>query len=86
MNPPGRGTPAGRLRVGAATGVLDLARVEKLIKANVDLVVVDTAHGHSKNVIETVRQIKKQWDIQVIAGNRACVADQHDAGEGGNRE
>lgn len=63
----------GRLRVGAATGVKDFARVEALIKADVDVVVVDTAHGHSKNVIETVRQIKKQWNIQVIAGNIATA-------------
>jgi IMP dehydrogenase len=49
----------GRLRVGAATGVKNFERVEALIKADVDVVVVDTAHGHSKNVIETVREIKK---------------------------
>ncbi len=63
----------GRLRVGAATGVMDLARVEALINADVDVVVVDTAHGHSKNVMETVRQIKKSWNIQVIAGNVATA-------------
>src|SRR5437016_362764 len=63
----------GRLRVGAATGVRDLARVEALIKADVDVIVVDTAHGHSENVIESVRQIKKSWDIQVIAGNVATA-------------
>jgi IMP dehydrogenase len=63
----------GRLRVGAASGVLDFERVEALIKADVDVVVVDTAHGHSKNVLETVRQIKKNWDIQVIAGNIATA-------------
>src|SRR4051812_41238500 len=66
----------GRLRVGAATGVKDFARVEELIKADVDVVVVDTAHGHSKNVIETIREIKKNWDIQVIAGN---IATDHGA-------
>jgi IMP dehydrogenase len=63
----------GRLRVGAATGVKNFERVEALIKADVDVVVVDTAHGHSKNVIETVREIKKNWDIQVIAGNVATA-------------
>jgi IMP dehydrogenase len=63
----------GRLRVGAATGVKDFKRVEALIKADVDVVVVDTAHGHSKNVIETVREIKKNWNIQVIAGNVATA-------------
>jgi IMP dehydrogenase len=76
----------GRLRVGAATGVLDFERIEALIKADVDVVVVDTAHGHSKNVIETVRQIKKQWNIQVIAGNIATAAaakDLIDAGADG---
>jgi IMP dehydrogenase len=63
----------GRLRVGAAVGVLDFERVEALIKADVDVIVVDTAHGHSRNVIETVRQIKKSWDIQVVAGNVATA-------------
>src|SRR3978361_995583 len=53
----------GRLRVGAATGVKDFARVEALIRADVDVIVVDTAHGHSKNVIETVREIKRNHDI-----------------------
>ncbi len=61
----------GRLRVGAAVGVMQLDRVAELIEAEVDLVVVDTAHGHSANVIETVREIKKQHDIDVIAGNIA---------------
>jgi IMP dehydrogenase len=64
----------GRLRVGAATGVRDFARVEALIRADVDVVVVDTAHGHSQNVLDTVREIKKNWNIQVIAGNVATEA------------
>jgi IMP dehydrogenase len=68
----------GRLRVGAATGVKDFARVEALIKADVDVVVVDTAHGHSKNVLETVREIKKNWTIQVIAGNVATAEGARD--------
>jgi IMP dehydrogenase len=63
----------GRLRVGAATGVKDFARVEALIKADVDVIIVDTAHGHSKNVMETVQEIKKNWNIQVIAGNIATA-------------
>ena len=63
----------GRLRVGAATGVGDLARVEALVKAGVDVVVVDSAHGHSKNVMDTVRAIKKRWDLDVIAGNIATA-------------
>ncbi|HEX8912469.1 MAG TPA: IMP dehydrogenase [Humisphaera sp.] len=73
----------GRLRVGAATGVKDFRRVEALIRAEVDVVVVDTAHGHSKNVIETVREIKKNWDIQVIAGNVATAEGARDLIEAG---
>lgn len=61
----------GRLRVGAAVGVNDLERVGALIEKGVDVVVVDSAHGHSRNVMETVTNIKKQWDIDVIAGNVA---------------
>jgi IMP dehydrogenase len=68
----------GRLRVGAATGVKDFKRVEALIAADVDVVVVDTAHGHSRNVIDTVREIKKNWDIQVIAGNIATAEGARD--------
>lgn len=61
----------GRLRVGAAVGVFDYERVESLIAKEVDVLVVDSAHGHSSNVITTVREIKRQWDIQVVAGNIA---------------
>ncbi len=61
----------GRLRVGAAVGVHDYERAEALIKADVDVLVVDSAHGHSSNVIETVQQLKKRFDIDVIAGNVA---------------
>lgn len=61
----------GRLRVGAAVGVHDLERAASLIQTGVDILVVDSAHGHSKNVIETVRAIKKKWDIDVVAGNVA---------------
>ncbi len=63
--------PSGRLRVGAAIGVLDYERAETLINNDVDVLVVDSAHGHSANVIETVKEIKKRWDIDVIAGNIA---------------
>jgi IMP dehydrogenase len=63
----------GRLRVGAAVGVHDYERIEALIAAEVDVVVVDTAHGHSQNVIETLREIKKNYDIDVIAGNIATT-------------
>ncbi len=61
----------GRLRVGAAVGVHDYERIESLIQKDVDVLVVDSAHGHSSNVIETVRRIKKDWDIDVVAGNVA---------------
>jgi len=61
----------GRLRVGAGVGVHQMDRVAALIDAEVDVITVDSAHGHSRNVIETVKAIKKQYDIDVIAGNIA---------------
>lgn len=61
----------GRLRVGAAVGVHDYDRIASLISKGVDVLVVDSAHGHSANVIATVRQIKERWDIDVVAGNVA---------------
>lgn len=64
----------GRLRVGAAVGVFDYDRIGSLIAKGVDILVVDSAHGHSKNVIETVKAIKKKWDIDVVAGNVATQA------------
>jgi IMP dehydrogenase len=63
----------GRLRVGAAVGVHDHDRVASLIAAGVDVLVVDSAHGHSKNVLDTVRKIKAQHDIDVVAGNVATA-------------
>jgi IMP dehydrogenase len=63
----------GRLRVGAAVGVLDYERAESLIRAGVDVLVVDSAHGHSRNVVQTVRELKRQFDIGVIAGNVATA-------------
>src|SRR5271155_2653330 len=61
----------GRLRVGAAVGVHDIDRARSLIEADVDVLIVDSAHGHSKNVVETVRRIKQKFEIQVVAGNVA---------------
>jgi IMP dehydrogenase len=61
----------GRLRAGAAVGVFDYERIQSLIDKDVDLLVVDSAHGHSANVLETIREIKRRWDIQVVAGNVA---------------
>ena len=63
----------GRLRVGAAIGVMDFERAESLIQAGVDVLTVDSAHGHSKNVIATVKELKKQYQIDVIAGNIATT-------------
>jgi len=63
----------GRLRVGAAVSVHDYERIEALIRADVDIIVVDTAHGHSQNVIDTVKKIKADYDIDVIAGNIATA-------------
>jgi IMP dehydrogenase len=63
----------GRLRVGAAIGVFDFDRAASLIEKGVDFLVVDSAHGHSSNVIETVRELKKRWDIDVVAGNVATA-------------
>lgn len=61
----------GRLRVGAAVGVTadTLERVAALIDAGVDVIVVDTAHGHSKGVIDMVRRVKSKFNIELIAGN-----------------
>jgi IMP dehydrogenase len=73
----------GRLRVGAAIGVFDLERAETLIARGVDVLIVDSAHGHSANVIETVRQIKKRWEIDVVAGNVATYEGCRDLIEAG---
>lgn len=61
----------GRLRVGAAIGVHEYERAECLLAKGVDVLVVDSAHGHSANVLETVRNAKKRWDIDIVAGNVA---------------
>ena len=68
---------SGRLRVGAAVGVGEgtEARVEALVKAGVDAIVVDTAHGHSKGVIERVRWVKQNFpSVEVVGGNIATGA------------
>jgi len=73
----------GRLRVGAAVGVHDYERADRLVAEDVDVLVVDTAHGHTANVIETVRELRKNYDIQLAAGNVAtaeAVADLVEAG------
>lgn len=66
----------GRLRVGAAVGVGPdtFDRIEGLLKAGVDVVVVDTAHGHSEGVLKTVREVRKKFkELQLIAGNVATA-------------
>lgn len=65
----------GRLRVGAAVGVGEdaLYRAELLIKAGVDVIVIDTAHGHTKAVIETLKKLKKRVSVDVVAGNVATA-------------
>ncbi|GEN85016.1 inosine-5'-monophosphate dehydrogenase [Sporosarcina luteola] len=66
----------GRLLVGAAVGVTSdtMLRVQKLVAAEVDAIVIDTAHGHSKGVLETVAQIRKEYpDLDIIAGNVATA-------------
>lgn len=73
----------GRLRVGAAVGVHDFERVEALLKSDVDVIVVDTAHGHSDNVLDTVRRIKDRFTIELIAGNIATTDAAKDLIEAG---
>ena len=63
----------GRLRVGAAVGVHDYDRIRSLLEADVDVLIVDSAHGHSRNVVETVRRIKEEFFIEVVAGNVATA-------------
>jgi IMP dehydrogenase len=76
----------GRLRVGAAVGTAadTLERVAELSGAGVDVVVVDTSHGHSQGVIEMVRHIKKRWpQLQLIAGNIVTAEAARDLVEAG---
>jgi len=70
----------GRLSVGAAVGITPdtLDRVLELVKALVDVVVVDTAHGHSQGVLDMVKKIKSKTDVQVIAGNIATAEATYD--------
>ena len=66
----------GRLLVGAAVGVTTdtMHRVDKLVKAEVDVIVIDTAHGHSKGVLDTVADIRRNYpDLDIIAGNVATA-------------
>lgn len=68
--------PKGRLLVGAAVGITKdmIDRIDALYKAKVDVIVIDTAHGHSKGVIDAVRNVKSKYpELQVIAGNVATA-------------
>jgi IMP dehydrogenase len=71
----------GRLRVGAAVGVgSDMEeRAEALLKAGADVILIDTSHGHSKNVIDAVRRLKSTFkDIELVAGNVGAAAGAED--------
>ncbi|MCD6312378.1 MAG: IMP dehydrogenase [Thaumarchaeota archaeon] len=57
------------LRVGAAVGVLDEERFRKLVEAEADLIVIDVAHGHSENVIKSLRMYKRIAEVDIVAGN-----------------
>ncbi len=63
----------GRLRVGAAIGVGQMDRAKALYEVGVDVLVLDSAHGHSKGILDTVKQIKEEIDIDIIAGNVATA-------------
>lgn len=73
----------GRLRVGASVGVLDFERIERLIAQDVDFILVDSAHGHSENVIETVKVIRKRYNLDIVAGNVATADATKDLIEAG---
>ena len=64
-----------RLRVAAAVGIFDAERIEALVRVGTDALIVDSAHGHSKNVMDTVREIKRQYpQVDVVAGN-VCTTE-----------
>ena len=68
----------GRLRVGAAVGVFDFERIDALLAADVDVLVLDSAHGHSANVVRTVAEIKRRYKVDLIAGNVATYEGARD--------
>lgn len=61
----------GRLRVGAAIGVFQYDRAKALVDAGVDVLVLDSAHGHSRGILETIKEIKKHLVVDIVAGNVA---------------
>ncbi len=68
----------GRLRVGAAVGVFDFERIEALLAVDADVLVVDSAHGHSANVVRTVAEIKRRYKVDLVAGNVATYEGARD--------
>jgi len=73
----------GRLRVAAAIGVGHLQRAEALVKAGVDALVMDSAHGHSKGIIDTLKELKRNFDVDVVVGNVANPAGIKDIANAG---
>jgi IMP dehydrogenase len=73
----------GRLRVAAAIGVGQLDRATALVEAGADVLVLDSAHGHSEGILQTVKEIKSKLDIDIIAGNIATAAAAKDLIEAG---
>ncbi|WP_139493175.1 IMP dehydrogenase [Campylobacter armoricus] len=73
----------GRLRVAAAVGVGQLDRVRALVEAGVDVIVMDSAHGHSKGIIDTLKAIKAEFNVDVIVGNVASAKAVKDLCEAG---
>lgn len=73
----------GRLRVAAAVGVGQIDRVRALVKAEVDVIVMDSAHGHSKGIIDTLKAIKAEFEVDVIVGNVASAKAVKDLCEAG---
>lgn len=64
----------GRLRVAAAIGVGQIERAKALVDAGVDVIVIDSAHGHSKGIIDTLKEVKANFKVDVVAGNIANPA------------
>ncbi len=73
----------GRLRVAAAISVGHLQRAEALVKAGVDALVMDSAHGHSKGIIDTLKELKQHFDVDVVVGNVANPASIKDIANAG---
>ncbi|ALF47125.1 IMP dehydrogenase [Campylobacter concisus] len=76
----------GRLRVAAAIGVGQIDRAKALVDAGVDVIVIDSAHGHSKGIIDTLKEVKANFNVDVVAGNIAnpvAVKDLAEAGADG---